>query len=73
MVPTVLERNFDYHPPGTDRVRQRHEIIRAEARRLASVIHDLTPSSREQALAMTKCEEAMFWANAAIARYQEEG
>lgn len=30
-----------------------------------------TPKSREQSLAITKVEEAMFWANAAIARNQE--
>ncbi|WP_406501815.1 hypothetical protein OHA04_34460 [Streptomyces sp. NBC_01590] len=35
---------------------------------LAATIADVCPAGREQDLAITKIEEAMFWANAAIAR-----
>jgi hypothetical protein len=34
---------------------------------------DLMPPGREASLAATKMEEAMFWANAAIARHHPEG
>ncbi len=36
--------------------------------KLAQYVLALTPESREQSLAVTKLEEAMMWANAAIAR-----
>lgn len=32
------------------------------------LINDLTPNSREQAVAFTKLEESIMWANAGIAR-----
>jgi hypothetical protein len=46
----------------------RHETIRAGAALFADTILDLTPDSREQALAITHLEQAVMWANAAIAR-----
>ena len=58
---------FSYHAPHSDQT-DRYEIIRAIARDFASHIIRHTPSSREQSLALTKLEEAVFWANAAIAR-----
>jgi hypothetical protein len=36
------------------------------------MILDLTPESREQSLAITHLEQATMWANAAIARREEE-
>ncbi|MGP3782344.1 Acb2/Tad1 domain-containing protein [Paenibacillus sp. 1A_MP2] len=35
---------------------------------MAELIDEQTPKSREQSLAMTNLEQAVFWANAAIAR-----
>jgi hypothetical protein len=32
----------------------------------------MTPPSREQSIAITKLEEALFWTNAAIARHKFE-
>ena len=45
-----------------------YEELRSSAKVLANVINGLCPDSRETSLAMTHLEEAVFWANAAIAR-----
>lgn len=62
-----LERRFTYHPPQEDQP-VRYTEIRDRAKALAFKIVELTPYSREQSLALTKLEEAVMWANAAIAR-----
>lgn len=59
--------NFTYHAPHGDQG-QRYESIRDRAGRLALTFNQYCPPSRELSLAMTKLEEAVFWANAAIAR-----
>lgn len=46
----------------------RYEEIRAAGRAFAEVLLRTTPKSREQSLAFTALEEAVMWANAAIAR-----
>jgi hypothetical protein len=38
------------------------------ARKFASLIVERVPGGREQALALTKLEEVVMWANAGIAR-----
>ena len=67
MKPEQIENNFSYHPP-TPRQAQNYIIIRNNAKTLAYKINDFCPEGREKALAMTKLEEAVMWANAAIAR-----
>ena len=62
-----LENRFNYHKPDEIKVGQ-HELVRNECLKLARVIVVTTPEGREQSLAITKIEEAMFWANAALAR-----
>jgi len=62
----LIER-FTYHEPKGSQSTRYHEI-RNNAYRYAGLILDLTPKSREQSLAITKLEEVVFWANAAIAR-----
>lgn len=62
-----LVRRFTYHPPKGDQV-HRYESIRAEGMTFATIISKLTPVSREQSLALTNLEQAVMWANAAIAR-----
>lgn len=62
-----IENNFKYHAP-TEGQPEKYERIRAEAKSLALSIAELAPGSRERALAITKLEEAVMWANAAIAR-----
>jgi hypothetical protein len=62
-----LDNRFTHHPPQGDQP-ERYKTLRAVAKSLAVHIYTLTPESREQSLALTKLEEAVFWANAAIAR-----
>lgn len=57
--------------PGTDAGEPgmvRGHTIRKACLEVAHVICDYTPNGREQALAITKLEEAMFWANKALTR-----
>lgn len=64
-----LARRFDYHPPESQDIVERHEQVREVCFGAAEELIMLTGApSREQSLAITKLEEAMFWANGAIAR-----
>lgn len=62
-----LDNNFVYHAPKLGQP-ERYAVLRAEAKNLAQHFLKECPPSRERAAAITKLEEAMFWANAAIAR-----
>ena len=62
-----LTIRFTYHPPIGNQATT-YEQIRKEAALFAGSIRNQTPICREQSLAITKIEEAVFWANAAIAR-----
>lgn len=65
-----IEQNFTYHRPFGDQ-QERYEALRAKAKELAHLINETTPSSREQSLALTNLENAIMWANAAIARNEK--
>lgn len=62
-----LANRFTYHPPQPDQL-PRFVAIREQAHQLARLIVDTSPASREQSLAITHLEDAVMWANAAIAR-----
>ena len=65
----ALEQRFNFHPANTREKQNRHELVRKVCLEVAESIVDITGApTREQSLAITKLEEAMFWANAAIAR-----
>lgn len=66
-----IEKNFTYHAPDESR-QVRYLNIRNMARDFAYVIDHVCPDSREKSLAMTKLEEAVMWANAAVARNEVE-
>lgn len=70
MTAEELRWRFLYHPPKDELVAKAHEAIRSALLEVAQRIAELCPESRERSLAMTKLEEAMMWANAAIARHQ---
>ena len=62
-----LENRFTYHAPHGDQP-DRYAALRSRAHTLANEIDETCPDSREKSLAITKLEEAVFWANASIAR-----
>ena len=66
-----LANRFTYHSPSGNQP-ARYELIRERAREFAQIIDHNTPESREQSLAFTALEEAVFWANAAIARRENK-
>lgn len=65
-----LDNRFAHHPPSTDAIASHHHLMREAARWLAGQVIEYVPEGCEQALALTKIEEAMMWANAGIARHQ---
>jgi len=62
-----IEKRFTYHPPKDDQI-QRYENIRETAKGMAWVIECCCPESAEKSIAISKLDEAVMWANAAIAR-----
>lgn len=70
MDPATIESNFTYRKPRGDQP-ARYECLRGEARALALSINGACPDSREKSLALTKLEECVMWANAAIARHDQ--
>lgn len=63
-----LSNRFAYHPPAGPEVADAHEELREAAYAFAAVIERIVPHGRERSTALTKCEEAMMWGNAGIAR-----
>ncbi len=62
-----IENNFKYHSPKEGQL-EKYTQLREKAKELAYLIEELAPQSREKALAITKLEESVMWANASIAR-----
>lgn len=67
MDPKDLDNRFTHHPPKGDQA-IRYGRIRMDAKQFALMLNELAPDSREKSLALTHLEEAVMWANAAIAR-----
>lgn len=67
MLDNNIENVFTYHAPKPGQP-EKYEALRAKAKELAYLVTSSCPVSRERSLAMTKLEEAIFWANASVAR-----
>jgi hypothetical protein len=63
----AIENNFVYHAPKPNQP-EVYEQVRARAKEYALFLRGVCPHGRELAVAITKLEEAVFWANAGIAR-----
>lgn len=63
--------NLTNHTPTPDGIRKM-EVMRTTAKVMAHAIIDICPAGRDQALALTSCEQMLFHANAAIARLHNE-
>jgi len=61
---------FTYHAPKEGQPGT-YEAIRNFAGDYANCLRALCPESRELSLAITKLEEVVFWANAAVARREK--
>ena len=62
-----LEHNFSYHPPKPGQPGKYGEI-RGMGLTFSEIVCLHCADSRERSIALTKIEEAVMWANAAIAR-----
>jgi len=65
-----LRNRIKYHRPNNEAIND-IATMRSHALGWALAVTDLLPEGREQALALTKIEEALFWANAGIARDEQ--
>lgn len=66
-----LMNRFTYHEPKEGQP-ERYQGIRKKGLLMAMEVEGSCPDSREKSIALTKIEEAVFWANAAIARNEEQ-
>jgi hypothetical protein len=65
-----LDRDYTFHAPKADQP-ERYVALREAARTLfLHICMNTPPHCRDQSLALTHLEEVVFYANAAIARYE---
>ena len=67
MLQSDLDNRFTYHAPAPGQP-EMYSAIRAEAKQFAELLNEWCPDGRDKSLAVTNLEQAVFWANAAIAR-----
>ena len=56
-----------YHAPKEGQ-QEKYQALRAKGKELAEMICELCPDSSEMETAISRLEESIMWANAAIAR-----
>lgn len=66
-----IEDIFTYHK-STEAQAGRYATLRFRGLRIALAIQQCCPESREKALAITSLQQAIMWANAAIAIHEAE-
>jgi len=67
-----LDNRFEYHPPRSAARAGAHTTVRTACKDVARQFNEFLPDGREKAVVMTRLEEVMFWANAALARSMDE-
>jgi len=68
MDPRDIRHRFSHHPPRNQDDIAAHERVRDAVRQVAEGWNEVLGESREKSLAITHLEEAVMWANAALAR-----
>lgn len=63
-----LGKRFTHHPPRGEEEVRFYQEMRDRAHETARFVDAVVPDSREKSLAVTALEEAVMWANAAVAR-----
>lgn len=66
-----IDNNFKSHDLNWGQILNCKQI-REDAKELAKTIDLFVPECKEKELALTRLEEAMFWANAGIARQEDK-
>ena len=67
--PAEWDDRMEYHAP-TPAARESHDALISAWKMVGRVVLAVVPAGREQALVLTKLEEAKFWASAGVARNQ---
>ena len=62
-----VDERMGFHPADTDLKRLTHETLRTIGIAHAKAVIDILPAGREKSLALTALQEALMWANAAVA------
>lgn len=62
-----IDRRYNFHSVS-DADRAKIEMVRQGVKFLAKMLEDHCPANNERSNAASKLEEALFWANASIAR-----
>ncbi len=63
----LLEYNFVHRSPTKEQIKN-YDTIRDNFKEIATLISEICPESREKTESLVNLEQAMFWANASIAR-----
>jgi hypothetical protein len=63
-----LTQRFETHEPSETGV-QGIKTLRQEFILIAKAVDEIVPDGREKSLALTNLEQALFWANAGVARH----
>lgn len=65
----VLANKFMYHAPKEGQP-EKYVEIRDMGKQMAELLNNMCPESQEKTEAIKNIEQAVFWANAAIARHE---
>ncbi len=66
-----IKKKFTYHEPKEGQP-EKYKKIRRQAMDFACLVSLICPASGERQNSIKKIEEAVFWANAAIARHEKQ-
>ena len=66
MKDSMIDEIFKHHPPTPQQL-DLYDVVRNQLKDFAHWIQVHVPESREKSLAITSLQEAMMWANSAIA------